>query len=78
MMICGLLLTLAAPIWVIIIGLAIFTAGFFATHGVASGWVAARARAGVGATGQASSAYMFFYNTLPAFFAFRVIIRQSR
>lgn len=60
-MICGLLLTLAAPIWVIIIGLAIFTAGFFATHGVASGWVAARARAGVGATGQASSAYMFFY-----------------
>lgn len=60
-MICGLLLTLATPIWVIIIGLAIFTAGFFATHGVASGWVAARARAGVGATGQASSAYMFFY-----------------
>ncbi len=60
-MICGLLLTLATPIWVIIMGLAIFTAGFFATHGVASGWVAARARAGVGATGQASSAYMFFY-----------------
>lgn len=60
-MICGLLLTLATPIWVIIMGLAIFTAGFFATRGVASGWVAARARAGVGATGQASSAYMFFY-----------------
>ena len=60
-MITGLLITLATPIWAIIIGLAIFTAGFFATHGVASGWVAARARAGVGATGQASSGYMFFY-----------------
>ncbi|MDO5049196.1 MAG: MFS transporter [Actinomycetaceae bacterium] len=60
-MIVGLLLTLATPIWLIILGLAIFTSGFFATHGVASGWVAARARAGVGATGQASSGYMFFY-----------------
>ncbi|MDO5034401.1 MAG: MFS transporter [Actinomycetaceae bacterium] len=60
-MIIGLLITLLEPIFFVILGLAIFTCGFFATHGVASGWVAARARAGVGATGQASSAYMFFY-----------------
>lgn len=60
-MLIGLLITLATPLWAVILGLAIFTCGFFATHGVASGWVAARARAGVGATGQASSGYMFFY-----------------
>lgn len=60
-MILGLLLTLFTPIWLVVVGLAIFTCGFFATHGVASGWVAARAKAGVGATGQASSGYMFFY-----------------
>lgn len=62
-MIIGLIITLAQPLWAVIIGLAIFTVGFFAVHGVASGWVAARAKAGVGATGQASSGYMFFYYT---------------
>lgn len=62
-MLFGLLITLAHPLWLVIVGLAIFTAGFFAVHGVASGWVAARAKAGVGATGQASSGYMFFYYT---------------
>lgn len=62
-MIFGLLVTLAHPLWLVIVGLAIFTVGFFAVHGVASGWVAARAKAGVGATGQASSGYMFFYYT---------------
>ncbi|MDO5720597.1 MAG: MFS transporter, partial [Actinomycetaceae bacterium] len=62
-MLIGLLITLLHPLWLVIVGLAIFTIGFFAVHGVASGWVAARAKAGVGATGQASSGYMFFYYT---------------
>ncbi|MDO5729517.1 MAG: MFS transporter [Actinomycetaceae bacterium] len=62
-MLIGLLITLLHPLWLVIVGLAIFTVGFFAVHGVASGWVAARAKAGVGATGQASSGYMFFYYT---------------
>lgn len=38
-MAAGLLLTLAANLWVIILGVLIFTAGFFAAHAVASGWV---------------------------------------
>lgn len=54
----GLLLTLAGNLVVIISGLLIFTAGFFAAHAVASGWVpvlATEARA------QASSLYNLFY-----------------
>jgi YNFM family putative membrane transporter len=42
-------------------GLALLTAGFFAVHGVASGWVPARAHAGGVATGQAASLYLFTY-----------------
>ncbi|QCY48341.1 CPBP family intramembrane metalloprotease [Glutamicibacter creatinolyticus] len=38
-MMAGLLLTLSAVLWVIILGMLIFTAGFFAAHAVASGWV---------------------------------------
>lgn len=38
-MMAGLLLTLSAILWVIILGMLIFTAGFFAAHAVASGWV---------------------------------------
>lgn len=38
-MAAGLLLTLAGNLWVIILGMLIFTAGFFAAHAVASGWV---------------------------------------
>ena len=37
------------------------TAGFFAVHGVASGWVATRAHAGGVAAGQAPSLYLFAY-----------------
>lgn len=60
-MLVGALLTLVTPLWGIIVAMAILTIGFFAMHGVTSGWVAARASAGVGAPGQASSGYMFFY-----------------
>ena len=39
----GVLVTLARPLPVVVLGLAVMTAGFFAVHGVASGWVATRA-----------------------------------
>jgi MFS transporter, YNFM family, putative membrane transport protein len=38
----GLLVTLAAPLAVVILGLSIFTIGFFAVHTVASAWVGRR------------------------------------
>jgi YNFM family putative membrane transporter len=57
----GLLLTLPTSLPVVVIGLAVMTAGFFAVHGVASGWVPARAHAGGVASGQAASLYLFAY-----------------
>ncbi|MDX6248463.1 MAG: transporter, family, putative rane transport protein [Kribbellaceae bacterium] len=57
----GVATTLARPLPVIVLGLAVMTAGFFAVHGVASGWVAVRAHAGGGGTGQAASLYLFAY-----------------
>ena len=57
----GILMTLARPLWAIFAGLIVFTIGFFAVHSVATGWVTARAVSGVGATGQASSAYSIVY-----------------
>ncbi|MEU0095493.1 MFS transporter [Kribbella sp. NPDC006257] len=57
----GVATTLAGPLPLIVLGLAVMTAGFFAVHGVASGWVAVRAHAGGGGTGQAASLYLFAY-----------------
>ncbi len=57
----GILLTLASWLPAVIAGLAVMTAGFFAVHGVASGWVPARAHAGGAAAGQAASLYLFSY-----------------
>ncbi|MGW6278952.1 MFS transporter [Kribbella sp. NPDC055071] len=57
----GVAITLAAPLPLIILGLAVMTAGFFAVHGVASGWVPARAHRSGGGTGQASSLYLFSF-----------------
>ncbi len=57
----GVLLTLPASLPLVVLGLAVFTAGFFAVHGVASGWVPARAHASGVATGQAASLYLFTY-----------------
>ena len=57
----GLLVTLLAPLWAVVVGLCVLTTGFFAAHGVASGWVAARAAAGGRAVGQAASLYSFWY-----------------
>lgn len=59
--IAGIAITIVGSVPVIIIGTAIMTAGFFATHGLASGWVAARAGAGVGGAAQAASIYMVSY-----------------
>jgi YNFM family putative membrane transporter len=59
--IVGLVMTLGTPLPVVILGLAVMTAGFFAAHGVASGWVTTRAQAGVGGPGLAVALYLFFY-----------------
>ncbi|MEH4658902.1 MFS transporter [Phytobacter diazotrophicus] len=57
-MLSGLLLTLLPSLWAIFIGMLLFTAGFFASHSVASSWIGPRARR---AKGQASSLYLFSY-----------------
>ncbi|QBR52964.1 MFS transporter [Erwinia sp. QL-Z3] len=58
MMVVGILLTLFSSVWLILPGMMLFTAGFFAGHSVASGWIGPRARR---AKGQASSLYLFSY-----------------
>ena len=60
-MAAGIALTLPAPLWCVVLGLCVLTVGFFAAHGVASGWVAARAQLGGRAVGQAASLYSFWY-----------------
>ena len=57
----GVLVTLAGSVAAIVLGLAIMVAGFFGVHGVASGWVPARAHAAGIASGQAASLYLFTY-----------------
>jgi len=57
----GLLITLSKPLALVVVGLAVMTAGFFAAHSVASGWVATLAHVRVGGTGQAASLYLFSY-----------------
>lgn len=57
----GVVITLGGSLWLVVAGLAVLCVGFFALHGVASGWVAARATLGAGAPGQASSGYLFSY-----------------
>ena len=57
-MLAGLLLTLADSLILIVLGMALFTASFFAVHSVASSWVARRAR---GSRAMASALYLFFY-----------------
>lgn len=59
--VAGVLLTLSASLPVVVLGLAVMTAGFFTVHGVASGWVPTRAHAGGVASGQAASLYLFAY-----------------
>ncbi|SDI39834.1 MFS transporter [Pseudomonas panipatensis] len=58
LMLGGLLLTLLAPLPLIVAGMLLFTFGFFAAHSVASSWIGRRA---LKAKGQASSLYLFSY-----------------
>lgn len=58
LMLLGLALTAFGSLLLIFIGMMLFTAGFFAAHAVASGWIGVRARR---ARGQASSMYLFCY-----------------
>jgi YNFM family putative membrane transporter len=60
-MLVGVALTAVSPLVGVVAGLAVMTIGFFGAHGVASGWVAARAGLGGRATAQAASAYLFAY-----------------
>lgn len=57
-MLLGVLVTLINTLLAIFIGMLLFSAGFFAAHAVASGWIGQRARR---AKGQASSLYLFCY-----------------
>jgi MFS transporter, YNFM family, putative membrane transport protein len=56
----GVALSLASPLPVVVLGIAMITAGFFAVHGVASGW-AASAGQGRRAASQASAFYLLAY-----------------
>jgi YNFM family putative membrane transporter len=58
LMAAGLLLTLLSPLPVILLGMVMFTFGFFGAHSVASSWIGRRATK---AKGQASSLYLFSY-----------------
>lgn len=57
-MLGGLLLTLSGSLWLILVGLALYTFGFFATHSVASSWVGRRASR---FKAVASALYLFCY-----------------
>lgn len=57
-MLTGLLLTLSNWLPLILLGVAVFTYGFFATHSVASSWVGRRATS---SKALASALYLFFY-----------------
>ncbi|MEH7483424.1 MFS transporter, partial [Neobacillus drentensis] len=54
----GACITLNSSLWLKIIGIAIFTYGFFAGHSIASGWVGQLATHD---KAQAASLYLFFY-----------------
>jgi len=53
----GVGLTAAAPLWVIVVGIGVATAGYFGAHSVASSWVSRRGHA---APAQAAAFYLFF------------------
>lgn len=57
-MIAGVALTIAHTLIVVLLGLVVFTMGFFAAHAIASGWTGHRATDG---RAQAASLYNLFY-----------------
>ncbi|MEH3158912.1 MAG: MFS transporter [Sphingomonas taxi] len=50
--------TAARPLWLVILGIALVTIGFFGAHSIASAWVGRRA---LGRRGQGAALYLFFY-----------------
>jgi len=58
LLIAGVALTLAAPLWLVVAGIAVVTIGFFGAHSIASAWVGRR---GGAMRGQAAAWYLFFY-----------------
>ncbi len=56
--VAGLLVTLSPNLVAVLVGLVVFTTGFFGVHSVASGWVAGRASGGAS---QASALYLMAY-----------------
>ncbi|MCU1721987.1 MULTISPECIES: MFS transporter [unclassified Pseudomonas] len=58
LMFSGMLMTLFTALPLVIIGMLVFTFGFFGAHSVASSWIGRRA---LKAKGQASSLYLFSY-----------------
>ncbi|MEK9212127.1 MFS transporter [Sphingomonas sp. 2378] len=58
LLIGGVALTLAAPLWLVVAGIAVVTIGFFGAHSIASAWVGRR---GGAMRGQAAAWYLFFY-----------------
>lgn len=59
--VAGVLLTLLPSLPAIVVGLGALTVGFFVIHGLASGWVTARAHASGNSPGQAAAFYLFCY-----------------
>lgn len=57
-MAAGLVLTVGSSLWLVIVGIVLFTTGFFGAHSVASAWVG---RLAAHSHAQASSLYLFFY-----------------
>lgn len=58
LLILGVAMTAARPLWLVIAGIGVVTIGFFGAHSIASAWVGRRA---LGQRGQASALYLFFY-----------------
>ncbi|BAQ72142.1 major facilitator superfamily protein [Pseudomonas sp. Os17] len=58
LMLAGIALTLLPPLALVLVGMLLFTFGFFGAHSVASSWIGRRATK---AKGQASSLYLFSY-----------------
>lgn len=57
----GILLTIPDHLGTLVLGLGVVVIGFFAVHGIASGWVPVRAHAGGASASQAASLYLFTY-----------------
>lgn len=58
LLISGIAVTDMAPLWLVIVGIALVTIGFFGAHSIASAWVGRRAAQN---RGQGSALYLFFY-----------------